>query len=140
MGIIFKHLVLQPKQIKDGEQCGEKCTGMRAMPVGKLSKIQESYPKIYGQMSKPVKKPKALVSFIKFPLSFLKFHLFSLSPLNCLILPSISLSFLTFPYLPLIFLNYSCFSSNIISFLSYPSLFSSLIILPFHKFPQPSLI
>ena len=47
-------------------QCGENCTGMRAMPVGKLSKtgkIKESYQNIYGQMSINVENPKALISF-----------------------------------------------------------------------------
>ena len=54
---------------KDGEwmlQCGENCTGMRAMPVGKLSKtgkIKESYQNIYSQMSINVENPKALFSF-----------------------------------------------------------------------------
>ena len=41
-------------------QCGENCTGMRAMPVGKLSKtgkIKESYQNIYGQMSINVENP-----------------------------------------------------------------------------------
>ena len=50
-------------------QCGENCTGMRAMPVGKLSKtgkIKESYQNIYGQMSINVKNPKALISFADF--------------------------------------------------------------------------
>ena len=45
-------------------QCGENCTGMRAMPVGKLSKtekIKESYQNIYGQMSINVENPKALI-------------------------------------------------------------------------------
>ena len=45
-------------------QCGENCTGMRAMPVGKLSKtgkIKESYQNIYGQISKNVENPKVLI-------------------------------------------------------------------------------
>ena len=49
---------------KDKTQCGGKCTGMRAMPIGKLSKIgqiKESYRKIYGQMSMNVKTSKACV-------------------------------------------------------------------------------
>ena len=36
----------------DKDQCGEKCTDMQAMPVGKLSKreqIKESYQKMYGK-------------------------------------------------------------------------------------------
>ena len=47
-------------------QCGENCTGMQAMPVGKLSKtgkIKESYQNIYGQMSIDVENPIALISF-----------------------------------------------------------------------------
>ena len=46
-------------------QCGENCTGMRAMPVGKLSKtgkIKESYQNIHGQMSKNVENTKALIN------------------------------------------------------------------------------
>ena len=41
-------------------KCGENCTGMRAMPVGKLSKtgkIKECYQNIYGQMSINVENP-----------------------------------------------------------------------------------
>ena len=50
----------------DDDQCGENCTGMRAMPVGKLSKtgrIKESYQNIYGQIIINVENPKSLISF-----------------------------------------------------------------------------
>ena len=68
---IHQNLAIDLKQVNAffSHQCGENCTGMGAMPVGKLSKtgkIQESYQNIYGQMSINVANPKALIPFLKF--------------------------------------------------------------------------
>ena len=89
---IHQNLAIDLKQVNAffSHQCGENCTGMGAMPVGKLSKtgkIQESYQNIYGQMSINVKNLKAPISFSSILLLFLKPSLYLIN----------FLSFLTFP-------------------------------------------